>query len=234
MRDAFALARHAFRGLLRAGASRMAARGGFTLSELLVTTIILLLTTGVAAESFPVIRNVYVNAIDAANAQVMMNNATILLRNELCLAAYVNREETEDGDGRSFVSIIYTDVRTGYRNRIISQKIDEDGDSEFRTIMLAEYADFADYGGTPPAPRPLLFVESQDSAAAASAQSGEPDSGMILSFDDINCNNKKDIYKITGLHVWKIVYVDGAKSVKEIVSLPSYNIRTANPVPAAG
>lgn len=191
----------------RAAAARLRARGGFSLSELLLTTAILLLTTGIAAQTFPIVRNVYVRAVDMANAIALLNNATVALRNELCLASDSSLEtQTGEEDGETAVVITYTNARTGYQNRILSRPDD--------TVQIEEYYS---YEGERPDPRPLLAAASQESGLLLSFGAGstyDPDSG---------------VFTIRDLSVRKIVYADGGKDLREITALDQYLIRTANP-----
>ena len=60
--------------------------GGFTMGETLATVLILLMVAGVVATGIPAALNVYRNAVDAANAQVLLSTTINALRDELSTA----------------------------------------------------------------------------------------------------------------------------------------------------
>ena len=82
---------------------------GFTLAETLLTVVILLLASGVVATGMPAAVNAYRNAIDAANAQVLLSTTVNALRNELSTARDVQVSGT---------TITYTGADTGSRSTI--------------------------------------------------------------------------------------------------------------------
>ncbi len=82
---------------------------GFTLAETLLTVVILLLVSGVVATGMPAAVNAYRNAIDAANAQVLLSTTVNALRNELSTARDVQVSGT---------TITYTGADTGSRSTI--------------------------------------------------------------------------------------------------------------------
>lgn len=67
---------------------------GLSLTELLVTMIILLLTTGLATDGIPAVIRTYRRAVDVANAETYLNTVTIALRNRLSLASW-DKEKNE-------------------------------------------------------------------------------------------------------------------------------------------
>jgi len=78
--------RHSRQGL--AGRSEM----GFSLVEMLVALIILVLMTGIVAMGIPMAKSTYEKAVLASNAQALMSTTTIELRNELGLAQGVKTD----------------------------------------------------------------------------------------------------------------------------------------------
>ena len=54
---------------------RLNSRTGFTLAEVLITVLILLMITAVVAGGMPVAANAYYKVVDAANAQVLLSTA---------------------------------------------------------------------------------------------------------------------------------------------------------------
>ena len=77
---------------------RLKNRSGFTLVELLMTVMILLLATAIVVAGVPAAINVYYDAVDAANAQTLLSTTMIRLRDEFCTAT----EITVSGDAITY------------------------------------------------------------------------------------------------------------------------------------
>ena len=158
---------------------------GFTLAEMLLTVVILLLASGVVATGMPAAVNAYRNAIDAANAQVLLSTTVNALRDELSTA----RDVQVSGK-----TITYTGTDTGSRSTI---------DLSSSPFTIQEYVgqstsyEFLD-GDTlqaPPASSHPLVPE----AMAKTTKNGslmtvelDPSGGVVLS---------NDVITITGLTV---------------------------------
>ena len=74
---------------------RLRDRRGFTIVELMVTLLILVMVTGVVAGGIPVAVNAYEQAVDVANAQVLLSTTITALRNELEMATEVASAGTD-------------------------------------------------------------------------------------------------------------------------------------------
>ena len=96
---------------------------GFTFTETLVAVVILVM---VSATALPAAMNAYRNAVDAANAQVLLSTTVNALRDELSTAWDVQTPETADN-----TTITYRSADTGDKSVITIQD---------KTIMLQEYA----------------------------------------------------------------------------------------------
>ena len=94
---------------------------GFTLAETLVAVVILVM---ISASALPAAMNAYRNAVDAANAQVLLSTTVNALRDELSTAWNVS--VSDDG-----TTIIYKSAATGDKSAI---SLDND------LIMLQEYS----------------------------------------------------------------------------------------------
>lgn len=68
---------------------RLNSRSGFTLAELLMTVLILLLVSVIVAGGVPAAINVYHKAVDAANAQSLLSTGMTRLRDEFCTATEI-------------------------------------------------------------------------------------------------------------------------------------------------
>ena len=149
------------------------------MAELLLVTAILLLVTALAATSLPVIRNVYYQAIDAANAHALLDNTCIALRNELYLASDV-KEEGEDNKAITFI-----DPTTGYRSKIYL--------SDENKIYLDEYTDATD----------LAEGVTKPGAQIIPAETGT-DKDMWVEYGTIEFDNDKGMFTVTDLTVKKV------------------------------
>jgi len=96
---------------------------GFTFTETLVAVVILVM---ISATALPAALNAYRNAVDAANAQVLLSTTVNALRDELSTAWDVQTPETADN-----TTITYRSADTGDKSVITIEN---------KTIMLQEYA----------------------------------------------------------------------------------------------
>ena len=85
---------------------RLNSRGGFSLVELLLTTIILLLAASIVARGVPAANLVYRETVDKANAQVLLSTAMTVLRDDVGFATALSIEN----GGKQ---ITYQNPRTG-------------------------------------------------------------------------------------------------------------------------
>ena len=154
---------------------------GFTLAETLVAVVILVL---ISATALPAAMNAYRNAVDAANAQVLLSTTVNALRSELSTAWNVSAEGT---------TITYQSADTGDKSVI---SLGED------RIMLQEYSRDETpgwWGGAekPTAsPRPLV----SDAMRQETRNSG---SHMLVTYgpDDVSISDDGMYITITGLRV---------------------------------
>lgn len=81
------------RGLVR----HARGKGGFTLTEMLVTMLILVLASSLLATGIPVAIDTYQKTVKSANAQAALSTTATALRRELSLASYVTVEDNKIG-----------------------------------------------------------------------------------------------------------------------------------------
>ena len=124
---------------------RMKNNAGFTMAEVLIAVVILVLIT---AGIMPAAMRAYKNAVDAANAQALLSTTVDALRGELSTAWNV---KPVSGDSKA---ITYQSADTGSRTKMLLDS---------NVIMLQEYDDFDskwfDSGATvtkAPEQRPLI------------------------------------------------------------------------------
>lgn len=100
-------------------------RAAFSLGEMLVTVIILLLVSTIVATGVPAARNAYVKVVVGANAKTLLSTTIAALRDELTTA----RDVVVGDDGKT---VTYYSANDGAESSIYLA-----GD----VIMLAEYKD---------------------------------------------------------------------------------------------
>ena len=168
---------------------------GASLAEMLLTILILLLASTVVVAGMPAAVSAYRNAIDAANAQVLLSAAVNALRSELSTARDVKVDE--DGKG-----VTYIDADTGSKSRIYLGEetgSGEDTDEAASTkIMQRKYMADEELGFAPEeeplqSPYPLL-----DAAMRKTTKDGTP---MTALYTKIEASADGQYVTITGLSV---------------------------------
>lgn len=91
--------------------SRLRSVSGFTLAELLMVVIILLLASSIATVGISSAANAYQKVVDSANAQLLLSTTISSLRRELAMASEVK----EDGE-----KLVYTSGETGLAITLVS------------------------------------------------------------------------------------------------------------------
>lgn len=79
-------------------------RKGFTLSEVMIATLIILMVTAIVAQGIPLAQRAYVKVVDSANAQVLLSTTATVLRDELGTASMVETAAS---------SVTYASGKTG-------------------------------------------------------------------------------------------------------------------------
>ncbi len=76
-------------------------KGGFTLAETLLATLILLMVSAIVATGVPVAKNAYEKVVLASNADVLLSTAISALRNELGGATDIETDESDSTESES-------------------------------------------------------------------------------------------------------------------------------------
>ncbi len=74
--------------------TRLKNRGGFTIGEVLVSVLILMMVFSIVAAGIPTAANAYYKVVDSANAQVLLSTTMTRLRAELSTATEVKCSDT--------------------------------------------------------------------------------------------------------------------------------------------
>lgn len=100
-------------------------RSGFTLGEVMICMLILLLITAVVAGAIPAAGSAYRNAVDAANAQTLLSTAISALRDEFSTAGLVSVTVPEGGGDATTCTVTYRRAATYSLTRL--RLVAEDG-----------------------------------------------------------------------------------------------------------
>ena len=149
---------------------------GFSLAELLVAILILLMVSSIVAVGIPVAREAYLKVVLASNADVLLSTTVSTLRNELGTAQNVKVDEV---DG---TTITYYSPTRGTSSRIYL---------EGNAIKFQRYFyDSSMSPGTVPSPEPLI-------------QKAAMSDGLYVKYDSVDKPNSDGVLKIRGLTVYR-------------------------------
>lgn len=177
-------------------------RSGFTLSEMMLAVLILLLATAIVAAGIPVAKNAYYKVVLGSNAQVLFSTAANALRGELGTARDVQIDGT---------SVTYISADTGSRSKIYLGTAEGYTGS---TICLQEYAESStsDFGI-------IGKVSTQAGHALVSKQAATE--GLFVTYTGVSYAN--GVVTFTGFRVCKdsTNLVGDASSVLSIRVFPT-------------
>ncbi len=83
----------------------------FTLAEMLLAVLILLMVSAIVAAGIPVARNAYERVVLASNADVLLSTTISTLRNELGTATDIKKEDAASGEKLGTVITYYNSAR---------------------------------------------------------------------------------------------------------------------------
>ncbi len=104
-------------------------RRGFTIGEMMMAVLILVIITGLVAGGLPLAGRVYKQVVDSANAQLLLGSTMTLLRDELETAKSVPAQD----ETNQIHQIQYTSTSTGYTTIFWTTEKADDG------ICIAPY-----------------------------------------------------------------------------------------------
>lgn len=139
---------------------KLQSRGGFSLAEMLLATLILLLVATIMTTGIPAAKTAYEKVILGSNAQLLLSTTVTALRDELGTAWDVEVSGT---------TVTYSSANTGTKS-VISRRKPKD-DSTYETIYRQEFAKEADEGD-------VIFGDKIDKAK-------DPSKGIRYGKDDI-------------------------------------------------
>ena len=80
--------------------------GGFSLVELLLTTVIMLLVASILARGIPAAQRVYRRTVDVANAQVLLSTAVVVLRDDVGFATELKVGDSEGATSGTTIEFV--------------------------------------------------------------------------------------------------------------------------------
>ncbi len=154
---------------------KIKSRKGFSIGELLVATLILLMVSSVVAGGIPVARDAYTKVTVSANAQVLLSTSITALRNELGTASDVSASDNV---------VTYTSAKTG---GICQMSLD--GTNGIKITDMG----FEDIGLSSDKTRQLVPVAAgpDDLYITYDSVSADSDTG-IVSFTNLTARRKSD------------------------------------------
>lgn len=178
---------------------------GFTLAETLMAVLIMLLVASVVAAGIPAAAQAYRNAVDGANAQVLISSTVNALRSELSTAWSVTVEVEEVEEDKIVYVFYYYSSRTGAKTKLYN-----DGD----TIKVQDYVQYDDNSKAQEDPNTKKAVPPRDLVPEAMRKKTKnADLKYSLSFDNPSLSSDSDIVSFE-----KITVMDGEE--KTIAELP--------------
>lgn len=161
--------------------TRIKDRAGFTLAEILMVVLILLMVSTVLAVGIPAAVNAYNKVVDAANAQVVISTAMTSLRDRLGMAT----EIVEPTESATATTISYID-NVGSESQIFL-KTDEN-----KTIYVKDYVNLNLDSTAYPA-YPLVSDSGSSKKLFVTYESVSFDKGKgIVTFNNIEVKKKSD------------------------------------------
>ena len=185
---------------------------GFTLAATLLAVLIMLLVASVVAAGIPAAAQAYRNAVDGANAQVLVSSTVNALRSELSTAWSVT-VEVEEVEGDKRVYVYYYSSRTGAKTKLYN-----DGD----TIKVQDYVQYDHNSEAQEDPNTKEAVPPRDLVPEAMRKKTKNSASKYsLSFDNPSLSSDSDVVSFE-----KITVMDGEE--KTIAEL-SLSIRLLDP-----
>lgn len=167
-------------------------RGGFTLAETLLATLILLLVATIMTTGIPAAKTAYEKVILGSNAQLLLSTAVNTLRDELGTAWDVKPSE----DGKS---VTYFSANTGTKSVIRLNVPAEDNPISSPTIMRQEFAEETAARTTTDFDY-ILFGDKINAAGSDTNPSAYGNDAVQLVSD---AASNKDLYVTYGSISWK-------------------------------
>ena len=143
---------------------KLKGRSGFSLAEMLLAVLILVMVAGIVAAGIPTVKNVYDKVVVSANAQVLLSTTVNALRDELGTAWDVSKGLTD-------TALTYFSADTGAKTELWY-------DESMQAIVIREYAGVSDIG-----------VAAQGTPRRLVSEAASANQGLYAKCDDIVYSN---------------------------------------------
>lgn len=163
---------------------------GFSLAEVLVVLLIVLMVSSIVAVGVPAAVRAYNKVVDASNAEVLLSTAMIRLREELGTAGTANNAET--------ATTITYDCGQGYESKIMLA-----GESEEPSILIQEYSNIPDLAATYP-PHPLVTDSASSKKLYVTYETVDISADGIITFGNLQVKHKQTGKTYAKLETFKI------------------------------
>ncbi len=186
-------------------------RAGFTLTETLMTTLILLMVTAIVAAGIPAAVNAYDKVLDAANAQILLSSAISRLEEELSTAVEVWTDSTDNK------------TVEGYSHYKYSYKISLDND-ETNGITI-KYTKYKNDKVKIPEARQLVTLKT----LTTDRKTGNTQ--YYVSFESIKYEESSGLFTVSNLKVKEVGAADGTdpKAIQPILVIRPVTKPDLNP-----
>ena len=185
-------------------------RSGFSLAEMMLAVLILLLVSLIVANGVPAATRAYEKVVIGANAKTMLSTAITALRDELATA----KDVTVGTDG---TTITYYSADIGATSQIFLDVAPEGKDPVEPAVMLQEYTDS----------NPSIFTEDEPMQSAALrplvSGIGTTEGGLYVTYTSAALTDNGESITITGLSV--------KRSTSDALATANLTIRLLIPAP---
>lgn len=171
-------------------------RSGFTLAEMMMTVLILLLVSLIVATGMPAAKNAYTRVVLNSNAQVLLSTTVDALRDELGTAWGIENEATDT------TTIKYFSANTGNVRKLYVNKDKE--------IMVQDYVTATD-----------LLLGNKASEGRALLSSAAKSDKLHVTYDSVAYTEDADSHKRTVTFTNVRVYALDDSNEVEYASLPT-------------
>lgn len=163
---------------------------GFSLAEVLVVLLIVLMVSSIVAVGVPAAVRAYNKVVDASNAEVLLSTAMIRLREELGTAGTANNAET--------ATTITYDCGQGYESKIMLAE-----ETEEPSILIQEYSNIPDLAATYP-PHPLVTDSASSKKLYVTYDTVDISADGIITFGNLQVKHKQTGKTYAKLETFKI------------------------------
>ncbi len=161
-------------------------KAGFTIVEMLMTTLILLMVTAIVAAGIPVAVNAYEKVLDAANAQLLLSTTISRMQEELSTAVEV---WTKTESSQTTVTH-YSHYRHSYKISLENVAIAEGGTATEIKLKYTAHSVEGDEAAQPVLPDPIKIVTGMTETSKFS-----------IKFKDITYNESEHTFSVNELKV---------------------------------